>query len=183
MNSEARGQLLELAWQSIRHAVEQASPLPLRSEDCPATLREDGACFVTLRRGGELRGCIGSLQAHRPLCQDVVHNAYAAALEDPRFMPLRAEELDGLELHISLLGPSEPLEVANEAALLKALRPGVDGLILEDGPHRATFLPSVWEQLPEPVQFLQQLKRKAGLPADHWSATMRFARYQCESVE
>ena len=175
--------LLDVAEQSIRHGLATGQALSVDLADYPEQLRQPGACFVTLRKHGELRGCIGSLSPRRPLLEDVARNSFAAAFEDPRFMSLREDELAELSLHISLLGPSEPLAIRTEAELLALLRPGIDGLILEDGPYRATFLPSVWEQLPEPRQFLQQLKRKAGLPEDYWSTTLRFSRYQCEGIE
>jgi AmmeMemoRadiSam system protein A len=143
---------------------------------------EDLACFVTLWKDGELRGCIGSLRAERPLAEEVAQRAVDAAFHDPRFPPLRPEELDQVDIEISVLQPPEPLEVMDEADLLRKLRPGVDGLILADGSHRATFLPSVWEQLPAPRDFVRQLKRKAGLSADHWSATLRFERYGAEKL-
>jgi len=119
-------------------------------------LHQTGACFVTLESSGSLRGCIGSLNARRPLAEDVLHNARAAAFDDPRFPPLHGAELAGVEISISVLTPPEPFPVKNEADLLQSLRPGVDGLLLEDGAYRATFLPSVWEQLPTPAAFLAQ---------------------------
>ena len=156
----------------------------LRGEPAPALpddprLLEEGACFVTLKAHGELRGCIGTLAAHRPLADDVRHNARNAAFRDPRFPPLAAAELPGIQLSISVLTPPQPFPVGSEAQLLAALRPGEDGLILEDGGHRATFLPAVWTQLPTPAEFLAHLKRKAGLAVDHWSPTLRVSRYRC----
>ena len=174
--------LLQLAWHSIRYRLQHGRLPDIQLTDYPDSLQAPGACFVTIQRQGQLRGCIGSLEPHRPLALDVLHNASAAAFHDPRFAPLRAAELDGLSLHISVLGPSEPIVARNESELLVQIRPGIDGLILEDHGHRATFLPSVWEQLPEPAQFLRQLKRKAGLADDHWSDSLRFARYQCEYI-
>jgi len=112
----------------------------------------------------------------------VVENARAAAFYDPRFPPLERRELGGLDIHLSVLTPSEPLPAASEAELLAALAPGEDGLILEEGPRRSTFLPQVWESLPEPRDFLRQLKRKAGLPPDHWSPDLRFRRYRVETI-
>ena len=141
-------------------------------------LQQVGACFVTLTLSGELRGCIGSLTARRPLAEDVLHNACASAFDDPRFPPLDAAELARVDISISVLTPPEPFPVKNEAELLQTLRPGVDGLLLEDGTCRATFLPSVWEQLPTPAAFIAQLKRKAGLPAYYWSPTITFSRYR-----
>lgn len=147
----------------------------------PEPLRPLRATFVTLERYEQLRGCIGTLEAVRPLVQDVAANAYAAAFSDPRFPPLLGEELDGLTLHISILSPPEPMAFTGEADLIGQLRPGVDGLILSDGRRRGTFLPSVWESLPQPEQFLAHLKVKAGLPVDYWSDTLRVERYSTES--
>ncbi len=140
-------------------------------------LERPGATFVTLQQAGELRGCIGSLEAHRSLLLDVRANAQAAAFHDPRFAPLTARELEITRVEVSLLSAPEPMMVASELALLAALRPGVDGLILSLGPRRATFLPQVWESLPDPVEFVAHLKRKAGLPFDFWSAEIRCSRY------
>jgi AmmeMemoRadiSam system protein A len=130
---------------------------------------------------GELRGCIGSLEAYRPLVEDVAHNAYAAAFSDPRFTPLSETELIDVEFHISVLTPAAPMHFESEADLLSQLRPGIDGLVLEDAGHRGTFLPSVWESLPDAAQFLQHLKMKAGLPADYWSDNLKVSRYTSES--
>lgn len=140
-------------------------------------LQAPGAVFVTLHKHGALRGCIGSLEARRPLREDVEKNARSAAFLDPRFTPLSLRELDDVEVEVSLLSPAEPLRFKDEADLLRQMRPGVDGLILEQGPHRGTFLPQVWDQLPAPADFLAHLKRKAGLPADFWSADLRVSRY------
>jgi AmmeMemoRadiSam system protein B/AmmeMemoRadiSam system protein A len=140
-------------------------------------LQEIGASFVTLTRHGKLRGCIGSLQAHRPLLQDVKANAKAAAFLDPRFQPLTQTEFATTQVEVSLLSPSEPLEFGSEEEALRFLRPGVDGLILEYNGSRATFLPQVWESIAEPAQFLRQLKRKAGLELDFWAADLRLLRY------
>ncbi|HEY5790998.1 MAG TPA: AmmeMemoRadiSam system protein A [Gammaproteobacteria bacterium] len=178
---EQRALLLYLARASIVHGLRSGEPLAPVLEALPAALREPRAVFVTLQRGGQLRGCIGSLQAHRPLANDVAANAFAAAFRDPRFPPLGAGEYPQLELHLSVLSPATPLAFASEAALLAQLRPGVDGLILSDGGRRGTFLPSVWEQLPEPAQFLAHLKRKAGLPESYWSETLQVERYTTES--
>ena len=178
-----RRQLLELARGSIRHGLDTGTPLPVDPREFPPELQAQRACFVTLQRHGALRGCIGHLEAFEPLVTDVARNAFAAAFQDPRFPPLSRGELDGLELHISILTPARPLEFTSEADLIARLRPGVDGLILEDGPFRGTFLPSVWEQLPEPREFLRHLKQKAGLPPGHWSETLRIQRYETESFE
>jgi AmmeMemoRadiSam system protein A len=169
--------LLTLAAASIRHGLVRRAPLPVDPAAQPADLRAPGACFVTLNREGRLRGCIGSPQAHRPLALDVAENAYSAAFRDPRFPPLTEAELDGLKLSISVLSPQSPIEFSDEAGLLAALRPHADGLVIADGPHRALFLPSVWEQLPDPHRFLEHLKLKAGMPADHFSPTFKAWRF------
>ena len=139
-----------------------------------------GASFVTLHRGRELRGCIGSIEPRRPLVHDVAANGRAAALADVRFAPVAVGELGALAIELSVLGPRRPLVVASELELLAALRPGVDGLILELGARRATFLPTVWEQLPDPREFVAQLRRKAGISAS-WSPSLRVARYEVEA--
>jgi len=176
-----RSLLLNLARDSIRQGLESGHPLQIRLEDYPQSLQARRAAFVTLNRRGALRGCIGHLEAIQPLVADVAENAFAAAFRDPRFPPLTANELDDLEIHISVLSPATPLTFSSEADLLHQMRPGIDGLILEDGPHRGTFLPSVWESLPQPLEFLRHLKMKAGLPADHWSDHVRVYRYETES--
>ncbi len=182
LNDEQKRLLRQLALQSIEHGLHHHTPLPLALGDYSGALMEPGASFVTLEKHGELRGCIGSLQAHRPLVEDVVENAFSAAFRDPRFAPVSDYELEGLSLHISLLSKPEPFPVQDEADLLHQLKPGVDGLILQDGVHRATFLPSVWESLPQPAQFLHHLKLKAGLPAQYWSDTLKFQRYYTEVI-
>ncbi|MFP5506943.1 MAG: AmmeMemoRadiSam system protein A [Gammaproteobacteria bacterium] len=181
LDAAARALLREIADASIRHGLQSGNPLPVEARDYPESLRAPGASFVTLHRHGELRGCIGSLEAYRPLVTDVADNAFAAAFRDPRFAPLRTDELADLELHISVLSAPRALDFRDEADLLRQLRPGVDGLILTADGHRGTFLPSVWESLPRPEQFLAQLKRKAGLPADYWSPALRVQRYTTEA--
>jgi AmmeMemoRadiSam system protein A len=176
-----RRALLDLARASIRHGLASRRPLAIDPLDYPAALREPRAVFVTLNREGQLRGCIGHLQACQALALDVAENAWAAAFRDPRFPPLAADELADLEVHISVLSPPEPLAVASQAELLARVRPGVDGLILEDDGHRGTFLPAVWESLPRPADFLRHLKIKAGLPPDYWSDALRVARYTAEA--
>ena len=145
-----------------------------------AELREKRATFVTLTMDGALRGCIGMLEACRPLAEDVAANACAAAFEDPRFEPLSIEEFETVEIHISVLSPPEEIFFSSEAGLLEQIRPGVDGLILQEGGRRGTFLPSVWEELPDRELFWDHLKMKAGLPARYWSETLRVFRYTAE---
>ena len=180
-SAEQRAALLEVARRSIEHGLQTGSPLAVDVASYPAALQEPGASFVTLNIDGRLRGCIGSLEAVHPLVEDVARNAFSAAFRDPRFPPVSAAEAPRLNIHISVLNPAEPMQFSSEEDLLAQLRPGVDGLILEDGGRRGTFLPSVWESLPDPRDFLQELKRKAGLAPDHWSDSLRVWRYTTES--
>lgn len=142
-----------------------------------AWLRELRASFITLKLDGELRGCIGSLQAHRSLAEDIAHNAQAAAFKDPRFGPLTREEFARITVEVSVLSPAKRLHFANHAELVRSLHPGLDGLILECGGRRGTFLPQVWEQLPDPEHFLAHLKNKAGLPTTTPSEQCKIMRY------
>lgn len=182
LHTDDRRLLLGVARRSIAHGLAHGAPLPVDPHDYPPALRTPRATFVTLHLDGELRGCIGTLQAVRLLISDVAHNAFAAAFRDPRFSPVMPEESEGFEVHIEILQPPEELNVASEADLRDALRPGVDGLIFEEGgKHRATFLPSVWAQLPDPAAFILHLKHKAGFRPDYWSPEIRVQRYVTES--
>jgi len=176
-----RRSLLNLAEASIDFGLAHSRPLVVVIQEYPPLLREPRATFVTLQIKGQLRGCIGSLEPHRPLVADVAHNAYAAAFLDPRFSPLTSQERGLLDIHISILSLPTPMTFLSESDLLMQIRPGVDGLILEEQGRRGTFLPSVWESLPNPRDFLAHLKLKAGLPPNHWSQTVRVARYTTES--
>jgi AmmeMemoRadiSam system protein A len=179
-----RRELLRLARKSIDASVAigvSASPPPFPVLSLQPDLTVHRSSFVTLRRGAELRGCCGTLEAPRPLAEDVWRNAWAAAFSDHRFPPLTASEWPQLSLHLSLLTPPERLDVTSESQLLAMLRPSVDGLILESDTGRATFLPAVWEQLPDPTLFVRQLKMKAGWPAGYWSDRVRVLRYTTES--
>ncbi len=183
-SAQQRSTLLAVARAAIEHGLERGRALavePARYGD-PA-LAEPRATFVTLKRDGQLRGCIGTLRAYQPLLVDVAERAYAAAFRDPRFPPVTRAEWSrpGFELSVSVLSPAEPMRARDEADALRQLRPGVDGIILSEGPRRGTFLPSVWEQLPEPREFLAQLKRKAGLPRGYWSERVELSRYTSES--
>lgn len=153
-------------------------PEPDTGQD-PALARP-GASFVTLHKHGALRGCIGSLSAHRPLAEDIAENACAAAFGDPRFPPLSLGEFDEIDIEVSVLSKPEPLPVRSEQEAIARLRPGRDGVILRFGPRQATFLPQVWEQLPDPVRFLAHLKLKAGLPADFWDPGVELEIYSVE---
>ncbi|MBA1145748.1 AmmeMemoRadiSam system protein A [Ectothiorhodospiraceae bacterium WFHF3C12] len=180
---EAELEVLEIARDALVAAAEARHPPGIALEAVAPALREPGAAFVTLHAADMLRGCVGTLEACRALAEDVAANARAAALRDPRFPPLVAAELGAVRISVTIIGPARPLEAASEAELLETLRPGVDGLTLELGAARATFLPAVWAQLPEPAAFLHQLRRKAGLPGDYWSPALRFSRYQSHTVE
>ncbi|MDX5152170.1 MAG: AmmeMemoRadiSam system protein A [Acidiferrobacterales bacterium] len=173
--------LLEVAQRAVIAGLRGEQLLP-ELHGYPEQLTEPGASFVTLNKTGQLRGCIGSLEAHQPLVIDIAHNAYAAAFRDPRFPALQQSELELLEFHLSVLSKPEPMPVESETELLSRVRPHVDGLILEEGYRRGTFLPVVWESLPDPAEFVTQLKRKAGLPMDYWSDTIRISRYTAEHI-
>ncbi|MCR4303763.1 MAG: AmmeMemoRadiSam system protein A [Gallionella sp.] len=160
-----------------RAAISRVLNVPHTADETAPWLTEHGACFVTLTQSGELRGCIGSLQAHRPLLADVKSNAVSAALHDPRFTPLCAEELDITTVEISLLSATQAMEVRDEADALAQLRPNIDGIVFEYGHYRSTFLPQVWESLAQPRQFLAMLRRKAGLPDDFWAEGVKLSRY------
>jgi AmmeMemoRadiSam system protein A len=177
-----RAALLAVARASVQRGLHHGSPLEVDPVDYAEPIRALRACFVTLRIRGDLRGCTGRLEPEYPLVVDVAHTAYRSAFEDPRFEPLRAEELRDVEFHISVLSPREPLRADSELALLEKLRPGIDGLVVRDGSAMATFLPSVWESLSEPRRFLHELERKAGLPAGHWSPTLQFERYEALQI-
>ena len=165
--------LLTLARNAIASHFGQAAAPAI---DLPE-LHQSGATFITLTQRGQLRGCIGSLEAWRPLLADVQENARNAAFRDPRFAPLRAEELPVTRVEVSLLTPAESMTFTDEADALTQLRPETDGVIFSAGSHRSTFLPQVWEQLPEPAVFLAHLKQKAGLPPNYWGPDVRLERY------
>ncbi len=174
--------LLGLARASLEAALGRGTFDPRQAAGA-AWLRAPGATFVTLMKNGELRGCVGSIRAYRPLGEDVAANARAAALRDTRFPPVRPAELPRLSIEVSLLSPPVALPAASEAEAIARLRPSVDGVVLEDGEARATFLPQVWEQLPEARSFLAALKLKAGIAPDAWSPTMRLSTYTVSQWE
>jgi len=174
--------ILLLAALSIDHGLETGKPVAVDVSEHPDVLRGEGACFVTLKKNGQLRGCIGSPQAHRPLVQDVAENAFRAAFNDPRFPKLEASERDDIDISISVLSPQVPISFESEDELLAQLRPGIDGLVIADGGRRALFLPSVWLQLPRPQDFLGRLKIKAAMAADHWSDSFEAWRFIAEEV-
>jgi MEMO1 family protein len=161
-----------------RNAIARALALPTTAEPGHPALDAPGATFVTLRLDGELRGCVGSLSAERAVADDVRVHALAAAFRDSRFEPLGVEEFAELDIEVSLLGPTQPVAASTEAEAHDALRPGIDGVLLEWRGRSATFLPQVWDQLPLPAEFLAALKRKAGLAADFWHQDLRLSRYR-----
>jgi AmmeMemoRadiSam system protein A len=165
--------LLSIARASISTALGR----PHAVVENAAWLHVLGASFVTLTQRGELRGCIGTVQPHRTLLDDVKANAVAAALRDTRFAPLTLRELATTRIEVSLLSPMQTLRFESQAHALAQLQPGVDGVLIEFEEYRSTFLPQVWEQLPTPVEFMAHLKHKAGLPPDFWAAGLRLQRY------
>lgn len=182
LDAAARARLIAAARAAIGDGVAGREPLPPRLDDHPPVLRAPGATFVTLDHGGTLRGCVGTLEACRPLVVDAAWNAYAAAFRDPRFPALTCAELERIDVCVSILSPPEPLRFRSEEELLEQLRPGVDGLILSEGERQGTFLPAVWTSVTDRRAFLLHLKLKAGLPADYWSDTIKVSRYTTFSI-
>lgn len=180
-STEERQLLHKIARDSVQSGLQQKQALQLTLADYSPQLQAQRASFVTLNSNHHLRGCIGSLVAHRPLVVDIAQNAYAAAFSDPRFPPLSQPEFKQLDYHISVLSETSEMQFTSEQDLLAQIRPGIDGLILSEHHHQGTFLPSVWEQLPEVEAFLRHLKQKAGLAADYWSDKLQVKRYTVES--
>jgi AmmeMemoRadiSam system protein A len=174
-------ELLRLARASIEYGLVHERPLPVAYTALPRALAETAATFTTLRFAGRLRGCCATLEAVRPLAEDVAHSAFRAAFRDVRFEPVRQHELESVSLEVSVLSPLEPIPFSGEADLLRRLTPGVDGLVIIAEGRRATFLPKVWEMLPDPQQFLVALKSKCGLPEKYWSERLEFQRYRTTS--
>lgn len=170
LSKEEQAYLLNLARESVVHAARGQEPPAIDMDNVPERLRRDGASFVTLNKYGRLRGCIGSLEARRSLVLDVQQNAAGAACRDPRFPPVRPEEVDELTIEVSVLSQPELLPYRDVEDLCDKLQPGVDGVVIERGWHRATFLPQVWEKLTDERQFLQRLCLKAGLTPDAYSS-------------
>jgi AmmeMemoRadiSam system protein A len=176
-----RRELLALARASIESALPNGNMVPYVHKPTFPELMRRASSFVTLRDDGELRGCCGSIDASRPLGEDVWRNAFASAFSDPRFPRLTSAQWPSIDVQISVLSEPELLLVRDEPDLLSQLQPFVDGLILELGSARATFLPGVWEQLPDAESFVRHLKVKAGWHADFWSPQLRVLRYTTES--
>jgi len=175
-------QLIQIAKDSIAYGLKHGEALLIKSTDYARELQVQRATFVTLEIKHQLRGCIGMLNAVRPLVEDIAENAFSAAFRDPRFPPVSTKELPQLEIHLSILSPAEPMSFYSEEDLIHQLRPGIDGLIMQEGGHCGTFLPSVWESLAEPEEFLRHLKQKSGLASDYWSDSLKVSRYQCEFI-
>lgn len=182
LSDEEKQTLLRVARNSIEHGVETGEIMEVDQDLYSASLREEKAVFVTLKRLGKLRGCIGVIEASSSLVAEVAYCAYCAAFRDFRFGPVRAHELEGLDIRISILTPSERIHFTSQADLLRQLRPGVDGLTLHDGNHRGSFLPVMWGEIPTPEEFLKHLKIKAGLPPDFWSDAVEVFRFTAETV-
>ena len=169
--------LLSIALDSINSGLHHGKPVRLNSADYPTPLAAQRASFGTLKHGETLRGCIGSLEARTSLVESIADNAYAAAFSDPRFPALGPSEVEDLTIEVSVLSPLEPVSVTSEQELLDKMVPGEAGWVLQENGYRGTFLPSVWESLGKPADFLRHLKMKAGLTADYWSDTLQIWRY------
>ena len=178
LSSEDQQACLQVAHDSIRHGLQQGSQLHVNTHNYSRDLQQELASFVTLHKDSQLRGCIGALEAYQPLINDIAEHAFAAAFRDPRFPALTQDEYEQLDIEISVLGKPEQMSFASEEDLLQQIQPEIDGLILEADHHRGTFLPSVWEQLPDKKEFLKHLKMKAGLPANWWDGSVKISRYE-----
>lgn len=171
-------ELLRLARSSIEHGLTHGEPLPIDCAELNRALAAPAATFTTVRLLGELRGCCGALEATGPIATHVTRSAFWAAFRDPRFDPVGRHEFGAIRLEVSVLSPLEPILASSEAELLERLAPGTDGLVIVEGVRRATFLPKVWDTLPDPRQFLDHLKAKCGLPDEYWSERLEFLRYR-----
>ena len=180
LNAAQKQQLHEIAKNSIVNGLNKSEPINIELSDYDDDLQTKRATFVTLHKHGQLRGCIGILEPLRPLAEDIAHNAFAAAFSDHRFPPVSADEIDHLDIHISILATPEEISFSSEDDLVSQLRPGVDGLIMQEGKQRGTFLPYVWESVTDRHDFLNHLKQKSGLPANYWSDTIKVQRYTVE---
>ena len=182
LDQQDRQLLLDTARVAIEFGLEHRHEMPLRAADYSHAVREARATFVTLRFNRALQGCVGTTRAMRPLISDVAHNAFHAAFSDYRFPPVTQAQLAQLEVHISILSPLVKLEVESEEELLRELRPGIDGLVLEEDEVRATFLPTMWEQLPDVRGFVDALKEKAGFAPHYWSRGLEAFRYTTVTI-
>jgi AmmeMemoRadiSam system protein A len=176
---ERAATLIAIAREAISRADRPVAPAAWNA----GWLQERAASFVTLKLDRDLRGCIGSVDAHRALGDDVAHNAYSAAYRDPRFSPVAEGERARLQVEVSVLTPRMPIEAPSEEAAVAAMRPGIDGIYLEYGEMRSTFLPQVWESIPDALDFLCELRRKAGLPRRFWHERLRLSRYTVDKYK
>jgi uncharacterized protein len=175
--------LITTARTAIEHGLDTGTVLSVPLDAYEPALCVHAATFVTLHRHHTLRGCIGTLTPYQPLIVDVAAHAYAAAFQDPRFAPLQRHEWAAVKVHISILSAAEAMCFSSEEDLICQLQPGIDGLILSQGQQRGTFLPSVWESLPTPRDFVRHLKVKAGFSSDYWSSQLHISRYHVESIK
>jgi len=174
--------LLKIARDAILYGLKHNKEMQITLANLPDKFKHNAATFVTITLNKELRGCIGSLFAHEALALDVAHNAFNAAFLDPRFAPLKTVEFSNIQIEISILTVPHKINFTNESELFAKINPGIDGLILTAGTYRATFLPSVWEMIPDKKKFLQQLKLKAGLASNYWSDAIIVEKYQVEKI-
>lgn len=180
--SEEEHQLLStIARDSIQNGLQNHHPLPITLAEVSPPLKKKAATFVTLTLNSTLRGCIGSVVATQPLITDIANNAFNAAFNDPRFSPITAQDLPELSIQISILSTTSKIAHQDEQDLINTITPHVDGIILKDQGRSSTFLPAVWEQLPDPSDFIAHLKLKAGFSQDYWSETLEVYRYSVES--
>lgn len=175
--------ILRTARHAIQYGLTYRKTPHLELNSYSEALQQPGASFVTLKETNKLRGCIGTLFPHQALIQDIAEHAFAAAFEDPRFAPVNSIEEPIIHISVSILSKPEQMSFDSEKSLLDQLNPGKDGLILEYDGHKATYLPSVWEQLPTPEQFLKQLKLKAGLAQDFWNDKLKISRYTASTID
>lgn len=184
LSGEEQKLLLETARNAIRRELDKEEKIPLMMDEYSPKLRENGACFITIKKNGVLRGCVGSIEAVQPLIQDVRERAVAAAFQDYRFPPLTLPEFDEIRIEISRLTPPRKLNYQDPEDLINKLRPRIDGVILRYQTHRGTFLPQVWEQLPSPELFLNRLCLKMSLDQSVWrSAKLQVETYQVEKFQ
>ncbi len=180
LNENQKQQLQTIAKESIKHGLDTGEPVDIELSMYDKDLQNKRATFVTLHKHHQLRGCIGILEPLRPLAEDIAYNAFAAAFSDSRFPAVTPDEVELLDIHISILAKPEEMSFTSEDDLVSQLRPGIDGLIMQEGNQRGTFLPSVWESLTDKHDFLRHLKQKSGLAANYWSDTIRVQRYTVE---
>ncbi len=182
LNEANKQILLDVARLSIENGYKTGYPLSVDLREYPSTLIAPAATFVTLYKNHEMRGSTGMLEAILPLAEDIAENAFSAAFKDPRFQPVEKHEIAELDIHLAILSDPMQLYVDSEKELMDVIRPGIDGVIVKEGPHHGNFLPNQWQQLPSKKDFLRHLKSKAGLPPDYWSDSIEFFSYTTEII-